>query len=251
MDQHDQHTDELLNQQLLANHLAFLSSHRGTLQPANETLLLKSDRPEFTYALLGRGSNLADLPAHFQTLQHFPWSTPQLPDLESAGFSPTMGITYMVFDSAPARQQERADLEITEVKTSEQMDLFSQVQARGFTDSESSFADWHPWLKSANDRNLHQQRQRFYVASLKGAPIATALVVLDGKTAGIYAVATLAAYRKQGISTTLMERVIAELKAMGLKIITLQCKQDSYVEEFYRRLGFKRVFTTGLYRRNT
>lgn len=145
----------------------------------------------------------------------------------------------------------RNDLLIERVETQEQMDLFSQVQSRGFNETEESFALWHPWLKAANDRNLHNKNQIFYVGRLNGEPVGTVLTVFKDDTAGIYAVATLAEHRKKGISATIMQEAIEDARSRGAGIVTLQVKQDSYVEDFYRHLGFKRIFATGMYHRNS
>jgi GNAT superfamily N-acetyltransferase len=74
--------------------------------------------------------------------------------------------------------------------------------------------------------------------------VGTVLTVFTGDTAGIYAVATLADQRRQGVSTTLLKQAVIDASARGARTITLQVKQDSYVENFYKNLGFERAFTT-------
>jgi len=145
----------------------------------------------------------------------------------------------------------RDDLTVERVTTPDRMDIFSEAQSRGFNETPESYERWHPWLKAANHRNLGNGNQIFYVGFLDHEPVGTVLTVFDGETAGIYAVATLPRHRKKGVSTTIMRQAIQDAEARGAKIVTLQVRQDSDVEDFYRNLGFQRNFVTGLYRRDS
>jgi len=238
---------------MLENHLAFLASHRGSIhgRGRGDTLFVESERPEFTYAILGPQARAAALPDKVEMVQHFPWSGTSSEELGLAGFGFLMGISYMFLEDSRPEWRLHRGLRVDLVTDQEQMDIFSRVQCRGFNESDESFNQWHPWLKTANDRNLHNPRQRFYVGSLADHPIGTTLTVESEDCVGIYAVATLAEHRKQGISTTVMRHAVRDAKNTGASLIVLQVKQDSYVEDFYRHLGFKRLFTTGMYRRNT
>ena len=242
---------EQIEKELLENHLTFLATHRGKVTREGSTVFVESDRPEFTYTLLGRTSKLEHLPKRTQVIQHFPWSETTADDLGSAGFNRTIGLSYMTLGENLPEWRVRSDLEIEQVQDQAGMDLFSEVQSRGFNETQESFDRWHPWLKAANDRNLHNQNQIFYVSRLGHEPVGTVLTVFEGKTAGIYAVATLAQHRKKGISATIMRQAIEDAKERGVSAITLQVKQDSSVEDFYRHLGFQRIFTTGMYRRDS
>jgi GNAT superfamily N-acetyltransferase len=235
--------------QLLDNHLAFLSSHRGTVVRDGATIYVESDRPEFTYAILRKGAALEALPATTKTVQLFPSSEITPDDLTRAGFVPTTGLSYMLLGADAPRWRVRDDLSITRVRTPSEMDAFSQVQSRGFFETEESAAHWYPWLKAANDRNLTNPNQTFYVGSLSARPVGTTLSVFDGESTGIYAVATLAQHRRKGVSTTIMQEAIRDATARGSKVVLLQVKQDSYVEEFYDHLGFRRMFLTTMFRR--
>jgi GNAT superfamily N-acetyltransferase len=234
---------------LLENHLAFLGSHRGVVRADGDTIYVESDRPEFRYAILGRKTNLETLPATVRAVQVFPWSQPTVEELEKAGFAPATGLSYMVLGEDLPKWRVRNDLDIEVANDSAQMDVFSEVQSRGFLESVDDYKNWHPWLSAANHRNLQNPKQSFYVGSLGSTVLGVVLSVIEGGTAGIYAVATLPDHRKSGVSTTIMKRAISDAQARGCKTITLQVKQDSYVEEFYQHLGFKRVFTTKMFKR--
>lgn len=239
------------HQHLLENHLKFLASHRGELRRQGDTVFVESDRPEFTYAILGQQLGTLDGLRDVNTVQHLPWSGISAEDLLHAQFVPTMGLSYMVLSDVVTPWNSIEELQVKHSQDSAHIDSFSEVQSRGFNESQVDFDRWHPWLRAANVRNQHSNDQLFYVGSLGNEPVGTALVVLDASTAGIYGVATLPAHRKKGISTSIMKQAVVDAKARGCDVVTLQVKQDSYVEEFYRHLGFKRVFTTGMYRRKS
>jgi ribosomal protein S18 acetylase RimI-like enzyme len=235
---------------LLDNHLTFLATHRGVVGRNGDTISIQSERPDFTYTLLGTTSTLDELAADVHTVQHLPWSGTTADALEEAGFVRAMGLSYMTLAEDHPDWRVRSDLVVGSVGTQLQMDSFSEVQSRGFCETQEIFDDWHPWLKAANDRNLQNARQIFYVGYLQGDPVGTCLTIFEEGLAGIYAVATLPQHRKKGIGTTIMRQAIADARKRGAGTITLQVKQDSYAEDFYRHLGFERVFATGMYRRN-
>lgn len=233
---------------LLENHLTFLATHRGSVHHGdNDIIYINSDRTEFTYALLGKNTNIEDLESDTKTIQHFPWSKITKTQLQRAGFEPTISLSYMVLGESFPPWRVRRDLTIEKVNQPDHMDIFSYVQSKGFNETQESFDHWHPWLKLANDRNLKNPKQQFYIGSLNAEPAGTVLSVFEDMICGIYAVATIAEHRKKGISTTIMNEAIRDAKSRGTNIITLQVKRDSYVEDFYRHLGFQRIFTTDMY----
>lgn len=239
-----------MEDRLLDNHLAFLSSHRGKIVRAGATIFVESDRPEFTYAILGKGADPGALPDTTKSVQILPSSEISAAHLTRAGFVRTMGLSYMLLSEDAPPWRVRDDLAVTRVRSQAEMDAFSDVQSRGFFDTDEQIARWHPWLKAANDRNLTNSNQAFYVCSLSGEPVGTTLTVFDGESTGIYAVATLAQHRRKGIGTTIMQRAIRDVKASGRDVILLQVKQDSYVEDYYEHLGFRRCFVTSFHHRD-
>lgn len=236
--------------ELLTNHLAFLSSHRGTVVQAGATIFVESDRPEFTYAILTQGAQLGALPDSTKTIQIFPSSEIGADDLTRSGFVPVLGLSYMALNNDASSWRVRDDLAVVRVGSQAEMDAFSEVQSRGFFETEESYRRWHPWLKAANDRNLENSSQQFYVGRLSGEPVGTALTVFDGALTGIYAVATLAQHRRQGVGATIMQQAIRDARAIGRDQIILQVTQDSFVERFYEHLGFRRLVATSMWRRD-
>lgn len=236
---------------LLENHLAFLATHRGQVRKANGLIAIEGEKPEFTYAILGAEAKLNDVAPGMNKVQLLPSSSISAESLSTIRFAKVFGLSYMVLDTFP-EWRKLSGFSVTEVcGRQDSMDIFSEVQARGFNESEGEYQAWHPFLKAANDRNLKNPRQHFYIGFLNGEALGTVLALENHYMLGIYAVATLAQHRKRGVSAAIMERAIRDALEKGIQAITLQVVQDSYVEDFYRNLGFKRIFVSGVYRRNS
>jgi hypothetical protein len=86
---------------------------------------------------------------------------------------------------------------------------------------------------------------RRYLGYLNGLPVASASMVLHAGVAGIYAVATLAEARRQGIGAAMTRIPLLDALAEGYKVGTLQASEMGY--PVYRRLGFKDVCGIELY----
>lgn len=77
----------------------------------------------------------------------------------------------------------------------------------------------------------------FYLGYLQGEPVATSVLFLAEGVAGIYAVATKAQARKQGIGTALTLAALQDARKLGYQIGALQASTDG--QHLYTRIGFK------------
>ena len=130
------------------------------------------------------------------------------------------------------------------------MDQFSHVQTASFLDSAEAYEAWHAFLSAANQRNLTSENQTFYIGYLDGKPVGVCLPVLSDDVAGIYAVATLAEYRKKGVSTTIMKQAITDARKAGYQTVALQVAANSYAQSFYEGLGFGLQYTVRIFNRS-
>jgi predicted GNAT family N-acyltransferase len=77
-----------------------------------------------------------------------------------------------------------------------------------------------------------------HLAALRGDEvIGTLRIVVSGGAAKIGRMAVLAAHRKSGIGSRLMERAAGVARSMGVRDITLHAQLTA--KAFYTRLGFK------------
>ena len=79
---------------------------------------------------------------------------------------------------------------------------------------------------------------RAYFAIARGEPVGTALLTRHAGVAGVYNVATLRPYRRRGVATAIMLRVLEDYERAGEDVLTLQVARASVAEAFYERLGF-------------
>lgn len=77
------------------------------------------------------------------------------------------------------------------------------------------------------------------VGRLEGVPVATALLCQSGTTAGVYNVATVPDYRRQGYGETVTWAVVAEGVRRGCTHSVLQSSPTGYA--VYRRMGYQDV----------
>ena len=85
----------------------------------------------------------------------------------------------------------------------------------------------------------------FYLGTLDSKPVATSLLYLGGGVAGIYNVATLPEFRKQGIGRALTLAPLLEARASGYRIGVLQSTQMGL--DLYRSIGFREYCTFSAY----
>lgn len=79
----------------------------------------------------------------------------------------------------------------------------------------------------------------FYLALVDGQPVGTTQLLIDGATAGIYAVATVKAQRRKGVATTLLATAVRDALASGCDVIALRTLAASEAERLYARYGFE------------
>ena len=233
---------------LFENHVEFLSTHRGSVTQLQDAFTIESDRSEFTYAVLGKGADHALL-ERFTTVHLIPWSESWDQQPNDSRFQSLGRLSYMTLDGDTSSWKINPKLIVRRVQNEREMDVFSHGQASGFAGKPADYDRWHPWLRSANHRNIKSNNQSFYVGHLDGKAVGTALLVLTSGLGGIYAVTTLPEYRKQGIGSSLMARAIIDALTQNHDQITLQVAGGSYAETLYEKLGFVTQFQAKVFSR--
>jgi GNAT superfamily N-acetyltransferase len=91
-----------------------------------------------------------------------------------------------------------------------------------------------------------QGAYRGYIAALKGRPVAIIATVETPGALGIYSLATLPEFRRQGIAEALLRAVVErQEQTSGPRAIVLQATELGY--RMYRRVGFRDVAKFSVY----
>jgi ribosomal protein S18 acetylase RimI-like enzyme len=132
-------------------------------------------------------------------------------------------------DGAPAAPHADVDVRVA-----------GPEDARAFADVHSAGSE--RWMKrmalSSALAGILEPGNRFYIAYIDGQPAGTTHLLMDGGTAGIYAVATLKAYRNRGVATTLLARAVADAREGGCDVIALRTAAEGDAMRLYESLGF-------------
>ncbi|MBO7742935.1 GNAT family N-acetyltransferase [Paenibacillus sp. MWE-103] len=88
-------------------------------------------------------------------------------------------------------------------------------------------------------------RARYYLASLNGEPVGSAMTYGEGDTAGLYTVATLKAFRSRGIGSAVTAYALRDMQESGIKFAILQASPMG--TNVYRRLGFDDAVTINVH----
>ena len=107
------------------------------------------------------------------------------------------------------------------------------------------------WVKrlslSSTLAGMHEPGNTFYIGYVEGQPVATLHLLRDGSTAGLYAVGTAKAYRRRGVSATLMARAVGDAQTAGCDLVCLSTEAGGYAETLYAKLGFEWAFESAMW----
>jgi GNAT superfamily N-acetyltransferase len=234
---------------LLANHLAFLASHRGTVETVDGNAVVTSEAVGFS-TVFATGKPLPAAVIGNRSVRTVPWNDAWAQTLPSLGRTQSSEMIFMARDPrAPRRDKPIAShYSVHRVQTADEMTVFADVQARGFlATADPVFAWWHAFMMRKAHDNLHNPLQRFLLAHDGADPVGTLISVYTDSMMGLYAIATLPAYRRRGVCTALVR--VSEADAIGRDIATatLQVTAGSIAETVYLDLGYQEVFRTPIH----
>ncbi len=105
----------------------------------------------------------------------------------------------------------------------------------------------YPWATAEVARQLAGARQfspvpvRHFTVRQAGIPVAWVDLILEGDTAQVEELATVAAARGRGHARTLMRHAIAQARASGAEFVFLCADAVDWPRHFYSRLGFESI----------
>jgi ribosomal protein S18 acetylase RimI-like enzyme len=134
-------------------------------------------------------------------------------------------------------------VEITEVRTSQEQVDWLKVHMLGFGEPEAARVDFRQYFKYSLTESPSVWRH--FLARWQGKPCAISTLLCAPKAAGIYHVTTLPAYRGRGLGRALTLAATQAGREQGYTTAVLFATPDGY--PLYLKLGFETVVTADLY----
>lgn len=158
---------------------------------------------------------------------------------ERAGLRAVHNLPAMAMDIPPRSPLAPAALRIARDETEDDFRRHAELDAAAFEGSvEDARAIFVPEL-------IGEPAFRALTGSVAGVPVACAMVLATGATAGIYGVGAVRAHRGRGYGTAMTYAAMREGAAMGCTIATLQT--TAAARSMYERAGFRVMFNYLVY----
>jgi ribosomal protein S18 acetylase RimI-like enzyme len=191
-------------------------------------------------------NTLSAIDSHFRERGR-PYSIVTIDGLGDAGRTRLLSRGYYEFDASPAmllegepnRWNTNSGATVRQVTTPEDLSAFRHVISKVFHISPLEVD------LILNDGVLKISKTRNYLGLVRDTPVATATLVLEGNLPGIWNVGTLPDYRRRGISTEIMHRLIEDSAALGFSSTMLLASPDGL--PLYRKLGYRTLSTLRMY----
>lgn len=234
---------------LFLNHLAFMASHRGAVRLSRRDYFVEGTAPGFTTFVPGMPET--EIPEGCAAVRLAPWSGQSWATrLEAGGFQRAEALAYMELADPFKDLVVNASTKVTVVSDVAGADNFAAIQSGGFATGDPEVDEW--WASYFVEQaraNYIDPAQRFYLGWDEGRPVTSTLVVRAHGVSGIYAVATLPAQRKRGLSAAVLDRARIDALAHGHSRVILQAMVESYAALYYAKLGFVTRYVSQVWRR--
>lgn len=229
---------------LIQHHLCFLKQNRGTHQSFKNVETIVSERTEFNISIILDKDFSLEHPSDFL---YIPDEGEIVPE---STYALVNNITYMTASSEVVSEwDENSSILVKKVENLDDLEVFSEVQVRGFNETEETYLDWYPWLRTMNVQGFGFENQHYFIAYIDEVPVGVCLIVEDKEIYGLYAIATNPNYRKQGVATTVMKKSLEACQLPKDSVLALQVLSSSGAERLYRNLGFAKEFSLDMYRK--
>jgi len=166
--------------------------------------------------------------------------------LKTAGFRQYVKVSCMAADLSNLLADDAASDHIRIAPVKNQSDLleWKNVSFEGF---EMPARAQDPYEKFVTSFDLSTKtQQRLFIAYFDEKPVASSMLFVHQKTAGIYYVSTLPSYRNKGCGLKITQATMKEAKNSGFKKVVLQATPMGM--PVYQRVGFRECCRAQIYR---
>jgi len=165
--------------------------------------------------------------------------------LQNGGFNYLEEIPCLALDVSklPLNMRGSYDIEVSFVNNEKEIKIWEDISFAGFEMPQETRIKYNKFVNSfdLSERSL----QKLFLAHWLGQPVAADLLFLQGNTAGIYFVTTLAAFRNKGIALALILASIKYARMSGYKYCILQSSKEGL--NVYLKAGFKEYCRADVY----
>ncbi len=165
------------------------------------------------------------------------WSSAKV--LENYGFrfgGVQTGIALDIGEKLPPAPSKSEELQIKVVETESELSSFVEVSATVFAINGQLAKK--QWL-AMNTSLMKKGKQIHFIALLEGKVVGTASLNLASNSAGIWNVATLPGYRKQGIGSSLVYEALLEAKKQHHTSVMALLAPENMAKHLFLKMGFQ------------
>lgn len=168
--------------------------------------------------------------------------------LETHGFRVEFKDAWMIYEREIPPIKKPKALIIKEVKSNEEMEIFMKVfyEAYGGASEGEPYGELPPTYGEAlclSFRNPPKETSIIhYLGFINEEPVGIGTLISSEGFGGIYNVGTSLKCRRKGIGSAISLKAIEDSKKEGNNLTYLMTEEGSYVEEFYKKLGFSTKF---------
>lgn len=168
--------------------------------------------------------------------------------LEKHGFRIELKDAWMIYEKEVPLIEKQKTLLIKEVQSNADMDIFINVfyEAYGGASEDEPYGELPPTygeaLRLSFEKPPNEPSIIHYLGFNNGRPVGIGTLISSNGFGGIYNVGTSSRYRRKGIGSAISLKAIEDSKKEGNTATYLMTEEGSYVEDFYRRLGFSTKF---------
>lgn len=168
--------------------------------------------------------------------------------LETYDFGVELKDAWMVYERKTHPFKKTKDLIIKEVRSKEDMEIFIKVfyEAYGGASEDEPYGKLPPTYGESLRISFRNPRKEtkiiHYLSFIEQKPVGIGTLISSNGFGGIYNVGTSPKYRKKGIGSIISLNAVDDSNKEGNRITYLMTEEGSYVEEFYKKLGFSTKF---------
>ena len=136
-----------------------------------------------------------------------------------------------------------SEIQVWQASTKADLEAASTIRRKAFRFPEGSVLSY---FEDMSDDWLASDSVRLYLACVKGGPpAAIGALIIRANLPGVYVMATLPEWKRQGLGKAILSRILIDAVNAGYPYIVLTASRFGY--PLYQQFGFEEIFAYSLY----